>query len=127
MTLLTLLDSHGALPPPPPPLPPSIKVESPAELPHFNAPFQIGRQGAIVVEQGSPENERANIYNIAVCPKGFRDDLPDFGIPDPTFQTLPLDLKPIEEALRKYEPAADITVAQHLEGLAAAGVLVTAS
>jgi hypothetical protein len=97
------------------------------DAPHFAAPFSITRNGAVVVEQDSQANIQANIYNIAVCPKGFRDDLPDFGIPDPTFHTMPLDLSGIEEALHKYEPEADLTVAQHREGLAAAGIVVSAS
>lgn len=94
---------------------------------HFAAPFSIGRAGTATVEQGSAENVADNIYNIAVCPQGERDDNPQFGIPEITFKKMPVDLTGLEEALRKYEPEADLTVEQHREGVGRAGITINAT
>jgi hypothetical protein len=94
------------------------------EVPQCAAPFTIGPGGVETVEQGSLQNQQDNIYNIAVCPQGFRDDLPEFGIPSLVWQTLPLDLGALEESLHRYEPAADLTLEQHRTAIAEAAVTV---
>lgn len=95
------------------------------EVPQCAAPFEVGPDGdAVLVEQGSVENEAANIYNIAVCPQGFRDDLPEYGIPSLTWQTLPLDLGALEEALHRWEPEANLELEQHRAAIAEAAVTV---
>lgn len=97
------------------------------EVPHFASPFSIGRSGAAVVEQGSPENAADNIYNIAVCPQGARLDNPAFGIPQLAYANMPIPLDKLEEALKTYEPDCDLSIEQHREAVAQAGILVAVS
>lgn len=88
-------------------------VASPGGLPQCAAPFTIGPHGTITVEQGSEENIAGNVYNVAVCPQGFRDDLPEFGVPSLLWQRMPLDLTGLQQALARWEPQADLTLEQH--------------
>jgi hypothetical protein len=87
------------------------------EVPHFAQSFSIGRDGAAVVEQDSDEDKAACVYRIAVCPQGFREDLPGFGRPQLPFERLPLDLAALEAAVLLWEPRADLTVAEQLDAL----------
>lgn len=95
--------------------------------PHPSAPFTIGRDGTVVVEQGSDENITSNIYNIAVCVKGFRDDLPEFGVPDITFTRNPPDVEVLQRALERWEPAANLELESHRTAVAEAEVTINVS
>jgi hypothetical protein len=95
-----------------------------SELPQCAAPFTIGPDGTETVEQGSVDAAAAHIYNIAVCPQGFRDDLPEYGIPPLLWRTLPLDLTALEEALHRWEPAASLELEQHRAAIATAQVTI---
>lgn len=94
------------------------------ELPQCAAPFTIGKNGTETVEQGSVEADAAHIYNVAVCPQGFRDDLPEYGIPSLLWQTLPLDLTALEEALHRWEPRANLELSQHLAAVGEAQITI---
>jgi hypothetical protein len=94
------------------------------ELPEPAAPFTIGPGGTETVEQGSIQASAAHIYNIAVCPQGFRDDLPEYGVPPLLWKTMPLDLDALEEALRRWEPAASLELEQHRQAVAQAQVTI---
>jgi len=84
------------------------------DLPHFDAVFTFDSKGhALVVQQGTVEEVSACINNIASCPKGFRTDLPDFGIDDPTFKPLPVNTSVLGAALTKYEPRARLAIEAH--------------
>lgn len=57
-------------------------------VPHFDLPFRFTGgydKKVAVAEQGSVEDLANCVYTIVVCPRGWRDEVPDFGIPDPTF------------------------------------------
>lgn len=95
------------------------------EIPQCAAPFAVGPGGdAVLVEQDSDANAAANVYNIAVCPQGFRDDLPEFGVPSLVWQTLPLDLGALEEALHRWEPECDLALEQQRTAIAEAAITV---
>ncbi len=87
------------------------------EVPHFSALFTIGRGGAEVVEQDSTDDKAACVYRTAVCPQGFRQDLPAFGIPQLLRKTVPLNLDALQSAIELWEPRADLTVSQQVEAL----------
>jgi|SRR5580704_10868691 hypothetical protein len=71
------------------------------------SPFTFDAKGeAAIVTQGTPPSRLSGAYNVCVCPEGFRDDLPEFGIPQMEFQTIPLGLKQLEEAILRWEPEA---------------------
>jgi phage baseplate assembly protein W len=87
------------------------------DAPHFAQNFTIGREGAAVVEQDSPDDIAACVYRIAVCPQGFRDDRPAFGRPQLPFKPVPLDLAALEAAITFWEPRADLTATQQIEAV----------
>lgn len=79
-----------------------------AEIPHFKHPFQRGISGRVQVdEQDTPEHVLSCEARIVLCPTGFRRERPEFGWPWPEFAPAPIDLGPLENALRQFEPRGD--------------------
>lgn len=77
------------------------------DIPHFALPFRFGSQGrALVTEQDSIDEIANCALAILLCPLGFRSDLPEFGISDPTFALQPLDLEQLSSAIELWEPRA---------------------
>lgn len=75
---------------------------------HFGSPFSFNTKGYVeTVEQDSAPDILAATYNLCVCPEGFRDDLPEFGIPQLEFQSIPLPIKALEGAIQGWEPRAN--------------------
>lgn len=105
----------------------ATELSSELQAPHPTAPFEIRRHGTMVAEQGSVENVTSLIYNTAVCLQGTRDDLPEFGVPDETFEVFPRDLEPISEALKRWVPEADLEIEEHLQAVAEAEVQILVS
>ena len=69
------------------------------ETPHFPAHFAFTADGVATVEQDSPEDVAACVFRTAVCPIGWREDTPEFGIRSPLFKTVPLELDALQELL----------------------------
>lgn len=98
-----------------------------ADIPQFSAPFSISAQidpetgvsvGADEVEQGSEADIEAQVYNVLVCPQGFRIEDPDFGIPQLQFKTVPLPAAGVLAQVQRYVPDATLaTVESVLEGI----------
>lgn len=89
-----------------------------AEAPvHFAAQFELRRQGAVIVTQDSPEDVAACVYRTGVCPEGFREDLPAFGVSELAFQTVPLDLASYADAITFWEPRATLETGEEAEAL----------
>ncbi len=87
------------------------------ERPHFASPFHIDSKGNIgVVEQDTLAEREACVLNIVRCPEGFRQDDLNFGIPDPSFRTLPVDVDGLKDAIRRSESRGELTVTAHAEG-----------
>lgn len=84
---------------------------------HFSANFTIARSGAKTVEQDTPEDVAACVYRIALCPEGYREDLPEFGVPELAFQTVPLDLATYDDALKFWEPRATLESIEEAQAL----------
>ncbi len=95
------------------------------EAPHPIAPFTVGRNGTEVCEQGSEDNIASNVYNIAVCPFGFREDLPEYGMPAIANQHYPVDLDAIETAIHRWEPEADLSLEQQRLAIGEAGISIS--
>lgn len=72
---------------------------------------------AAVVEQDSIDEIANAALAILVCPKGFRVELPEFGLPDPTFSTPALDLDEIANALDTWEPRSASVLTQQPDAL----------
>ena len=79
---------------------------------HFGSPFKWeinslkNEATANNKEQESEGGILANSYNVCVFEEGFREDLPEFGIPSVLFETVPLNLEAIEQAIGRWEPEA---------------------
>lgn len=100
---------------------------SEVDLPQFSAPFSLTATvnpetglsiGASEIEQGSEADIEACVYNILVCPQGFRLDDPEFGVPALQFSTVPLPAGDVLAAVQRYEPRATPSIVEAvLEGI----------
>ena len=78
---------------------------------HIGPEFLFNSAGRVeVVEQGTPECTAARVTHVCVCEEGFREDSPSFGIPELAFQTVPLDLRSLEAAIKRSEPEATLSM-----------------
>lgn len=94
-------------------------------LPTFTAPFTFTSGVANAVEQDSIDDVASCVRNIVSCVQGFRDDLPDFGIPDPLFQAAPFNLQATQEAIGRWEPRAVLNVQQQFTPPSAEQIIET--
>lgn len=83
---------------------------------HLSSPFTIIKEGARTNEQGSPADILASAVNVCQCPEGFREDLPQFGRPELLFNTVPLPLSTLADAITTWEPDASDVVAEEAAG-----------
>ncbi len=89
--------------------------------PHFAWPFQRGANGKVqVVEQGTVEHVAACENMIVRCPVGWRLARPEFGWRFPTFKSVPLDMTPLTQALRTWEPRGDANAQEYADAAQAA-------
>lgn len=76
-------------------------------IPKLSIPLTMGAHGLESVEQGSIDEITGCVYAIIATPLGSRVELPDFGVEDPTFEQLPLDLEiQFMAAVAEWEPRA---------------------
>jgi phage baseplate assembly protein W len=92
------------------------------EIPHFDFPFRRDPDSGkvIVTEHDSPAHITAQEYAVVVTPTGTRPERPDFGWDWPEFSTIPLNLGPLEDALRRFVPDSDVQVTQWADAAQAA-------
>src|ERR1035437_6234736 len=82
-------------------------------IPRFSLPFSLDFSGhARVNDQDSPEDISDCVEAILRTHKGQREELPLFGITDPTFEHQPVALEPIIQAVLDQEPRASILINQ---------------
>jgi hypothetical protein len=84
-------------------------------IPHFGYPFIIQGNAAVVVEQGSFGEVISCVQTVLASQPNEIPELPDFGIPDPTFQQVTpsgIDASGIVAAINFWEPRAVVTVQQ---------------
>jgi hypothetical protein len=79
---------------------------SSVDTPHFNIPFKLGPVGADVVEQDSIEDIRNSILMIVSTPLGWRDEVPEFGMDDPTLLRQPIGADQLGADIQAQEPRA---------------------
>ncbi len=84
-------------------------------IPKLRVPLRVenGRLG--ICEQDSQENVAACVYTVLSYERGSRLEDVDFGIEDPTFSQMPLDVEEWREQLSVYEPRAEIETFQDIE------------
>jgi hypothetical protein len=86
-------------------------------IPHFAIPFRFAGGAAVVTEQDTTDEILGCELAILLCPVGFRVELPEFGIADPTFSQGIPDVDAIAAALIAWEPRSQDTVAGQLDAL----------
>jgi len=85
---------------------------------HLTFPYAVNAKGIAATAIQDSEAEIANcVFNVASCIQGFREDSPEFGIADQTFQNIPLDLEALNEQITRWEPRADLTLSEQEEAL----------
>lgn len=87
------------------------------DIPHFGLPFRYDNGAAVVVEQDTSDEIMMCDLAILLCPRGYRVELPTFGIVDPTFDEQPLDSTPIAAALSEWEPRSQELVESSVDAL----------
>lgn len=88
-------------------------------IPKLKIPLALAGGELATVEQGSEDDVAQCVYVILATPLGSRVDDTRFGVEDPTFDQLPLDLSEMLAAIHTYEPAAQVETAQEIEEMAA--------
>jgi hypothetical protein len=78
-----------------------------ATLPHFSYPFRF-KPPAAVSEQDSVDEIADCCAVILLCPFQFRVELPEFGLPDPTFQMPIVDVGVIRTVVERWEQRASL-------------------
>lgn len=86
-------------------------------IPKLRVPLRLenGRLG--ICEQDSQENVAACVYAIVATERGSRLEDPDFGVEDPTFDTMPIDVDEWLEQIAAYEPRAEVQTEQEVGDL----------
>lgn len=81
-----------------------------ADVPHFSLPFDFEEVGGVKrvaeLEQESLEEIVACVEAILRIPRGWREELPEFGISDPVF-TNP-DYEDLRRTVGDWEPRAEV-------------------
>ena len=77
------------------------------DVPHFGQPFRYIAGKPLVTEQDSQEEIRDCVRATLRTVLGFRDEAPDFGVTDPSFQVSPVDTQSILQEILISEPRAD--------------------
>lgn len=78
-----------------------------ADIPHFALPFRVENGRAVVNEQDTTDDVVTCVVAVLLCPTGYRAELPEFGIDDPTFREGGPDQEAIATAIQRWEPRAD--------------------
>lgn len=92
------------------------------DTPHFAHPFRfedVAGHGvsAVVEEQHSEEEVRDCVLRIVSFRRGFRDELPEFGITDPTFSQQPIDIGRLVAEVGEWETRAELDVDSEVSSL----------
>lgn len=93
-----------------------------ADIPHFALPFRFepqpgGTLAAAVVEQDTREDIGACFEAILRTPRGFRDELPAFGISPPEFSQGGPDIALIRSEAEEWEGRASLLLDTDPEAL----------
>jgi hypothetical protein len=83
------------------------------ETPHFAHPFTIaplpdGTLAAVVREQDEIDEITDCVTRIVSFKRGDRDELPDFGIDDPTFAQQPVDTRLLSTQVAEWEDRVEV-------------------
>lgn len=80
------------------------------DIPHLAIPMRLVNGSYATRQQDTDSEARDCVRNILSFQKGDRIEDLDFGIEDPTFQTMPIDIDDIAQAIGDYEPRVDAEI-----------------
>lgn len=87
-------------------------MTQPDSVPHFAFPFRFAEGGVPrTVEQDTLEEIEQGVKVLVLTERGERIEVPDFGIPDLTFQTS-IDVQSIREAAQDWDERAEVAFAE---------------
>lgn len=78
------------------------------DIPHLTLPIAFAGPRYSTVDQDSSSEVACCVQAIVSFAKGFRAERPDFGIDDPVFDLVPLEVGELESDIRNWEPRADL-------------------
>jgi len=79
-------------------------------VPHLSLPLRLSGDRFAQVGQDTDREAADCVFVIMCFPRGVRAEEPDFGIDDPTFETQPIDVDDIAQAISDYEPRVDAEI-----------------
>jgi hypothetical protein len=80
------------------------------DRPHIDWPIQVTGTAYATCQQDTDQDAAAAIAVLCSFERGTRSEQPDFGITDPAFQLVPVDVTEIERQAAIYEPRAELTI-----------------
>jgi phage baseplate assembly protein W len=80
--------------------------------PHFKVPFEFRGSSAACVEQDSLDEIAQCVEAIVRTPRGFRLEIPNFGIENPALSEGTI-VPQILAAIEEWEPRARVTLSEH--------------
>jgi hypothetical protein len=88
-------------------------------VPHFDLPFRFSSGSVAVVEQDTSDDVANCVEAILRTSYGFRtqDNTPDFGINDPLFENIPVNIESIKSTILSQEPRAEIVITEDMDRL----------
>lgn len=97
------------------------------EIPHLSLPIRY-ENGLYVTNEQDTDSEAADCVKVILSfERGTRSEAPEFGINDPSFETQPIDIDEIAEAIGFYEPRvnAEISTVDLVDGQTTVSVKVS--
>lgn len=70
---------------------------------------------AATVEQDTLDDIRNGVEIVLRYPRGYRSDVPDFGILDMTFEQAPVRLEDVDFSIQRWEPRARAQLDQRID------------
>lgn len=89
-----------------------MTVSSLVDTPHFSLPLRYVNGSAVVNQEGSMEDIADCVLAVCLTNPGDRDEMPDFGIDDPTFQQQPIPLAALLSQITTFEDRATLLATQ---------------
>lgn len=87
-----------------------MATASTVSVPHFSLPLRYVNGSAQVNEQDSIDDIVDCVYAVCVTNPGDRDEMPDFGLLDPTFDQEPLAFDAAVTQITQWEQRASVAI-----------------
>jgi hypothetical protein len=82
------------------------------EVPHLGVPLRFTGNRYAANQQGTTDEISACVAVVCSFARGSREEAPEFGITDPSFQQRPVDITDVQQACEEYEPRAIVRVSE---------------